>query len=174
MEYSFKPEVWHQVFVILGSSSAGLIGLLFIAASLQVKAIASNPVFYRRAFNNSCFLLIILTQSLLVLIPQPIQILGAELVAINIVGLWLPIRFVYGFFKNEEVFRRGGGSIYLAIIFGVILLLGITGGVALIGHLNWGMYLVAASCFFLLVRVVLAAWSILAGVGELEKTSKTK
>ena len=50
MEYSFKPEVWHQVFVILGSSSAGLIGLLFIAASLQVKAIASNPVFYRRAF----------------------------------------------------------------------------------------------------------------------------
>ena len=110
----------------------------------------------------------------MILIPQPIQILGAELVAINVVGLWLPIRFVYGFFENEEVFRRGGGSIYLAIIFGVILLLGITGGVALIGHLNWGMYLVAASCFFLLVRVVLAAWSILAGVGELEKTSKTK
>src|SRR5215831_2654020 len=174
MEYSFKPELWHEVFIMLGSSSAGLIGLLFIAASLQVKEIVNNPVFYRRAFNNSCFLLIILVQSLLILVPQPIQILGAELVAINIVGMWLPLRFVYGFFENEKVFRRRGGSFYLAIIFSVILLLGITGGLALIGHLNWGMYLVAASCFFLLVRVVLAAWSILAGVGQLEKTPKTK
>jgi hypothetical protein len=159
---------------MLGSSSAVLIGLLFIAASLHVKEIVNNPVFYRRAFNNTCFLLIILVESLLILIPQPIQILGAELIAINIVGLWLPLRFVYVFFESEKVFRRGGGSIYLAIIFSVILFLGITGGVALIGHLNWGMYLVAASCVILLVRVVLAAWSILAGVGQLEKTPKTK
>ena len=174
MEYPYQPELWRDMFVMLGSSSAALIGLLFIAASLHVKEVVNNPVFYRRAFNNTCYLLIIFVEALLILIPQPMHILGAELVAINFVGLWLPLRFVYIFFENEEGFRRGGGSFHLAIIFSVSFLLGITGGATLIGHLNWGMYLVAASCVILLVRVVLAAWSILEGVGQLEKTPKAK
>ena len=75
------------MFAVLGSSSAALIGLLFIAASLHVKEVVNNPVFYRRAFNNTCYLLIMLVEALLILIPQPIHILGAELVAINLFGL---------------------------------------------------------------------------------------
>jgi hypothetical protein len=33
MENPHQPELWQNVFVVLGSSSAALIGLLFIAAS---------------------------------------------------------------------------------------------------------------------------------------------
>jgi hypothetical protein len=174
MEYPYQPELLRDVFIMLGSSSAALIGLLFIAASLHGKEVVNNPVFYRRAFNNTCYLLIIFVEALLILIPQPIHILGAELVAINFVGLWLPLRFVYIFFENEEGFRRGGASFHLAIIFSASFLLGITGGATLIGQLNWGIYLVAASCIILLVQVVLSAWSILVGVGQLQKTPKTK
>ena len=172
--YPYQPELLRDMFVVLGSSSAALIGLLFIAASLHVKEIVNNPVYYRRAFNNTCYLLIILVEALLILIPQPIHILGGELVAINFVGLWLPLRFVYIFFQNEKGFRRGGGSIYLGIVFSVSFLLGITGGAALIGHVDLGIYLVAASCVILLVRVVLTSWSIMVGVGQLKNSPKTK
>jgi hypothetical protein len=53
MEYPYQPEF------MLGSPSAALIGLLFIAASLHVKEVVNNPVYYRRAFNKTCYLLII-------------------------------------------------------------------------------------------------------------------
>jgi hypothetical protein len=115
-----------------------------------------------------------LVEALLILIPQPMFVLGAELVAINVLGLWLPLRFVYVFFESNEGFRRGGGTFHRAIIFSIAFLLGIAGGATLIEHLSWGIYLVAASCIILLVRVVLTAWSIMVGVGKLEKAPKTK
>lgn len=174
MEYPNQPELLRHIFVMLGSSSAALIGLLFIAGAQHVKEIINDPVFCRRAFNNTCYLLIIFVESLLIQVPQPIRILGAELVVINFVGLWFPLRFIYFFFESEEGFRRGGGSIHRAIVLSVSFLLGITGGATLIAHLYWGIYLVAASCVILLVTVVLAAWSIMVGVGQLKKTPKAK
>jgi hypothetical protein len=98
MGYAYQAELWRDMFVVLGTSSAALIGLLFIATSLHLKEVVNNRVFYRRAFNNTCYLLIVLVEALLILIPQPMFILGAELVAINVLGLWLPLRFVYIFF----------------------------------------------------------------------------
>ena len=174
MENVYQPELWQNVFVVLGSSSAALIGLLFIATSLHLKEIVNNPVFHDRAFNHTRFLLIILVEALLVLIPQPMFVLGAELVAINVLGLWFPLRLVYIFFQNNEGYRRGGAALHRAIIFSIGFLLGIAGGALLVEHLSWGIYLIAASCVILLVRVVLSAWSIMAGVGQLEKTTKTK
>jgi hypothetical protein len=75
---------------------------------------------------------------------------------------------MYVFFQNENVFRRGGGSLFLGVVFSASFLLGAAGGVVLSEQLGWGMYLVAASCGILLIKVVLAAWSILAGVGHLK------
>jgi hypothetical protein len=166
MLYPYQPELWRSVFIMLGSSSAGLTGLLFIAASLHVKEIVNNPVYCRRAFNNTCYLLIILIEALFTLVPQPVHILGTELIAINLVGLSFPLRFIYLFFQNEDVFRRGGGSLFLGAIFSAIFLLGAAGGAALVGQQGWGIYLVAASCAVLLIRVVLATWSIMVGIAR--------
>ena len=172
MENAYQPELWHDFFVVLGSSSAALIGLLFIATSLHLGEIVNDPILRSRAFNNTLYLLMAFVSALLVLIPQPMPILGAELIAINLLGLWPEFRFVYAFFKNKKDYHRGGGAIHRAITFIVSFLLGIAGGAALIGHLNWGIYLVAASCVIVLGRVVLSAWAIMVGVGQLEKATK--
>jgi len=172
MENAYRPELWQNVFVLLGSSSAALIGLLFVATSLHLSEIVNNPVLRRRAFNNTSYLLIILVEALLVLFPQPMLILGAELVAINLLGLWFPLRFIYQFFEDKEGFRHGGGVFHRAVIFGASFMLGVAGGVVLIEHLSWGIYLVATSCIILVVRVVLTAWSIVLGVGQTEKQKK--
>lgn len=172
MENAYQPELWHDFFVVLGSSSAALIGLLFIATSLHLGEIVNDPILRRRAFNNTLFLLMAFVSALLVLIPQPMPILGAELVAINLLGLWPELRFVYIFFKNREDYHRSGGAIHRAVTFIVGFLLGIAGGATLIGHRNWGIYLVATSCVIVLGRVVLSAWAIMVGVGQLEKVTK--
>jgi hypothetical protein len=156
------------MFVVLGSSAAALIGLLFIATSLHLKEIVNNPVLQRRAFNNTCYLLLILVETLLVLTPQPMGTLGAELITLNLLGLWLPIRFVSTFFRNKEAFRRAGGQIHRATIFIASFVTGAVGGAALIRGLSWGIYLTATSCTVILVRVVFHAWSIMVSVGQLD------
>jgi hypothetical protein len=71
MENAYQPELWQNVYVALGSSSAALIGLLFIATSRHLDEIINNLGLRRRAFNNTRYLLMIFVEALLILIPQP-------------------------------------------------------------------------------------------------------
>ena len=170
MENAYQPELWRDMFVVLGSSAAALIGLLFIATSLHINEIVSNPILHRRAFNNTCYLLIILVEALLFLIPQPMPFLGAELICANLFGLRLLLSFISNLFRDKKGYRHAGGAIHRGIIFVVSFLVGITGGATLIGHINWGIYLVAASAIALIVMVVFGAWSIMLGIGQAEAT----
>jgi hypothetical protein len=176
MENASQPALWRDMFVVLSSSSAALIGLLFIATSLHLNEIVNNPILRRRAFNNTSYLLIAFVEALLILIPQPMPMLGAELIAINLLGLSVPLRFAYIRFKKSEEFHSGGGfgrgPWPRAMIFIAIFLVGIAGGATLFEHLSWGIYLVTTSCVILLVTVVLNAWSIMVGVGQTEKITK--
>jgi hypothetical protein len=104
MENAYRPELWRDMFVLLGSSAAALIGLLFIATSLHLNEVINNPSSRRRAFNNTCYLLIILVEALLLLMPQPMSILGAELISINLLGLWLPLKVIFTLLEDKEVF----------------------------------------------------------------------
>ena len=157
------------MFVLLGSSAAALIGLLFIATSLHLNEIVNNPIAQRRAFNNTCYLLIILIEALLLLIPQPMPVLGAELIFINLVGIWLPFNIVANFLRDRERYRHAGGRIYRPVIFITSSLVGVAGGATLIGHSKWGIYLVTASCIIFLVFIVFGAWSIMVEIGQEQK-----
>ena len=112
-------------------------------------------------------------EALLLLILQPMPILGAELICINLLGLWLPLNGVSIFFNDKERYRHAGGRIHRPIIFIVSSLVGVVGGATLIEHLSCGIYLVAASCIVLLVMVVFGAWSIMVGIGQAEKAKAT-
>jgi hypothetical protein len=173
MENAYQPELWRDLYVMLGTSSAALIGLLFVVTSLHLNEVVNKPVFRTRAYNQTLYLLILVVEAVLILLPQPAAILGAELVAINCLGLWLPLNNIYNFFyKNKEISRSGGWSISRAMRYILAFLFGLAGGAALIGHTNWGMYLVTASYVTLLITVVLNAWAIMLGVGQMEKTTK--
>jgi hypothetical protein len=102
-------------------------------------------------------------------------VLGAELVAINLFGLRLPLGFTYrAFYKNKKMGKSGGFSIYRGITYIASYLLGIAGGAALSEHANWGLYLVTAAYVTFLVSGILNAWAIMLGVGQTEKTKRTK
>ena len=169
MESAYRPELWRDLYVMLGTSSAGLIGLLFIASSLHLDDM-KNEVFRLRASNNTLCLLVMLIQAAAILVPQSTAALGIELTASNLLGLMIPLSFTYKVhFKNKSDGSRGGYSIYRAVGYMGGYLLGVAGGVALVSQLRWGMYLVTISYLGVLTAVIWNAWIIMFG---LRRTAK--
>ena len=158
---------WHDLYVMLGTSSAALIGLLFIATSIHLDEVVSNPGFRVRSYNQTLYLLTLLVEATLILVPQPVSFLGAELLVLNLVGLWIALSTSYIFiYKHRDNSHRGGMKLSRAIPLSVSYLVGIAGGIALIQGSQWGMYIVTVSYTALLVTVVLGAWSTMLGMEQ--------
>jgi hypothetical protein len=167
MANDYQPEVWRDLFVMIGGSAASLVGLLFIVMSLHVNAIRDRPDYntgatIHAARNNTYHLLTALVTAALVLTPQPPFVLGAELVPIHLFGLRLPIVFTLRHFIQNHA----GFPLSMIVTISTGYLLGAAGGAALIGHTGWGLYLVAASCVVIVVRSVLTAWMLMFGSGD--------
>lgn len=164
MKNTYQLELWRDLYVMLGTSSAGLIGLLFIASSLHLDDM-KNEVFRLRASNNTLCLLVMLVQAAAILVPQSAVMLGIELTASNVLGLMIPLSFTYKVhFKNKSDGSRGGYSIYRAVGYMGGYLLGVVGGIALINLSRWGMYLATISYVGVLVAVIWNAWIIMFGL----------
>lgn len=161
MAIYYHPESLHDAFVVLGTSAAALVGLLFVAVSLHLSEVIKSEALHRRAYNNTCYLLIILVQSLVMLVPQPMPLVGGEVIAVNLAGSAILWRFV----SKRDQYRSAGGQLYIAAIFASCFLLGIAAGLAFLLARDWAAFLVAVSVTVLLVRVVLSAWTILVGIG---------
>jgi hypothetical protein len=160
-------DAWHDLYVMLGTSSAALIGLLFIATSMHLGEVVSNPGFRVRSYNQTLYLLTLLVEAVLILAPQPAPFLGAELIFLNLVGLWFPISTSYTFiYKHQNDRHRGGMKMSRAIPLSMAYLFGIVGGIAIIQGSRWGMYIVTVSYTTLLVTVVLGAWSTMLGIEQ--------
>ena len=174
MENAFQPELWRDLFVMLGTSAAALIGLLFVAASVRISEATDRPVFRMRSRSITMHLLAMLVQAMAVLTPQPMNFLGAEVLIINLCGLWLPLSFLYKMNrKHRSEQRREGVTAYRATSVIVGYLLGAFGGVALINSASWGMYLIPVSYAVILVFITLTAWLIMFGVEQKEATTKS-
>jgi hypothetical protein len=174
MEAAHELESWRDLYVMLGTSSAALLGLLYVVTSLHLDEIVNNPVYRNRARSNSLYLIVTLVEATLILTPQPTVVLGLELAAVNLFGLSVNARNTYRILQNRNVSKRGGMTLYRAFTFMLGFLLGVAGGACLFGHIHSGLYLVTASYIMLLVAVALNAWSIMLGVGEKDETTKAK
>ena len=173
MEHVANVGSWGELYVMLGTSSAALIGLLFVAASLHLNEIVNNDVYRIRSRNITLLLVAMLVEAATILTPQPASALGAELIAVNLAGLCPPIALTYQvFFRNRKIGKPHGFSIYRAIPIHVSYLLGIAGGAILLTRSNWGMYLVTVSYVSLLVSAIWNAWLIMLGIGRAEKAKK--
>jgi hypothetical protein len=173
MDHAYQPELWRDLYVMLGTSAAALIGLLFIATSLHLNEIVNNSGFHTRAYNQTIYLMLLLLEAVLILMPLSPRALGLWLIAINLFGLSFPTRNTYRFFyKNKEMAGSAGWIIARAIRYFVGFLVGVAGGICLIEQSNWSLYIVTASYFLLLASVILNAWAIMLGVGRSKPTAR--
>jgi hypothetical protein len=163
------PEAWHELYLMLGSSSAALIGLLFVATSLHLREIVNDAVYKLRAEYTTLIMLGTLVQATAILTPQPLQILGAELLVMNLIGVSFPFQLLHKASKVKASPRRGGFSTRRAAFFIAGYLLGIAGSAVAAAGGEWGIYLVTASYASSLIACIWNAWMIMLGVGQSEK-----
>ena len=161
---------WSELYVMLGTSSAALIGLLFVATSLHLKAMVDHPVLRTRSRNLTLHLVVMLVQATAVLTPQPLRSLGIEIIIVNLCGLALPLTFLYRtIFRPARRRVKGSGfSLYMGIAYILGYATGIVGGVALSQALLWGLYLVTFSNAIFFVLVILNGWKLMLGIQESE------
>jgi hypothetical protein len=159
---------------MLGTSSAALIGLLFVATSLHLAEIANEEIYRLRAEYTMLILLSTLVQSAAVLMPQSMKILGLELLVVNLWGLSFPVTLLSKAVKIPGARGRGGFSVRRGTIFIVGYVIGIVGAGAVAAGREWGMYGVTVSYTLLLVISIWNGWMIMQGIGRGEKFRKAK
>jgi hypothetical protein len=126
----YNPEQWNNFFVLVGTGSAALTGLVFVAMSINLKGVAKDATHRFRAINMlSGFTAVFVISSLALMGQQTYRTLGIEWLivsslaaAINTNGYVQGSRLV-GSRYALNLFRIGGGSAcYLAQIIGSLVL----------------------------------------------------
>jgi len=166
------PTTWNELYLMLGTSSAALIGLLFVATSLHLAEIANEEIYRLRAQYTTLILLSTLLQATAILVPQPMRVLGAELLVISLWGFSFPLTLLSRAVKIPGARGRGGFSGRRAESFIVGYLIGVLGAGAIVAGAEWGMYAVTLSYTSLLISSIWNGWMIMQGIGRGERFQK--
>jgi len=166
------PTTWNELYLMLGTSSAALIGLLFVATSLHLAEIANEEIYRLRAQYTTLILLSTLLQATAILVPQPMRVLGAELLVISLWGFSFPLTLLSRAVKIPGARGRGGFSVRRAEFFIVGYLIGVLGAGAIVAGAEWGMYAVSLSYTSLLIASIWNGWMIMQGIGRGERFQK--
>jgi len=166
------PDAWRDLYLMLGTSSAALIGLLFVAASLHLREIGNEEVYRLRVQYTTLILLSTLLLATAILTPQPLQILGAELLAINLWGLSFPITLLRRALKIPGARGRGGFSVRRAAFFILGYVAGITGAALVTAGHEWGMYVITMCYANCVIASIWNAWTIMLGIARGERKRK--
>jgi hypothetical protein len=166
------PTTWNELYLMLGTSSAALIGLLFVATSLHLAEIANEEIYRLRAQYTTLILLSTLLQATAVLMPQPMRVLGAELLVISLWGFSFPLTLLSRAVKIPGARGRGGFSVHRAEFFIAGYLVGFVGAGAVAAGAESGMYAVTLSYTSLLIASIWNGWMIMQGIGRGERLRK--
>jgi hypothetical protein len=169
MDHLEKFGSWGELYVMLGTSSAALIGLLFVAASLHLREIVNNEIYKIRAQDTTLLLVGTLVQAAAILTPQPLRALGIELLIVNVWSLSIPVILLYKAVRISGSKKRGGFSVYRAAFFITTYVVGVAGSAALIARAESGLYLVTLAYVGGLLATIWNAWNIMLGIGRNER-----
>jgi hypothetical protein len=158
-------EQWNNFFVMVGGGAAALVGLIFVAMSINHLIIIQNTTHKNRAINMlTGFTAIFMACSLALIGNQSLEMLGVEWLV-----LWLiaTVIFIRGYviairvgmsFIGLNVPRLAGGTLcYLAeVISAIFLILGYSSG----------LYIAAVAIIALFGFLISGAWLLMIGIYE--------
>jgi hypothetical protein len=156
----------HDFFITLGGAAAALLGLLFVAVSVNARTIVGHEDLRELARQTFINLVAVLLYALFGLLPQPAQAYGLQLViAAGILVIGTGPRFVRSFVRPAGRVRR----VTQVLRFGIVLVLQI--GALVVGIELMRSVLVAVSAligiqFALLLGAARNSWEMLVELGE--------
>ncbi len=150
-------------FVMVGGGSAALAGLIFVALSINPRAILANTTHKNRAINMlSGFSAIFMACGLALIGGQSLQALGAEWLVLWAIATFIFVRgYVVAIRAGMSLIglgapRLGGGTLcYLAEVAAAVLLL--------LGNTT-GLYLAAVATIVLFAFLISGAWLLITGI----------
>ena len=153
-----EAEAWVDFYLVAGASAAVLIGLLFVALSINREAVAAHAHLRGQARQAIYALVYVFVISLVVLIPdQAGWVLGAELLIAALLNLVVAIpRQVRGMTATLATDRRRF-ALVIAVYNGAMLLI-IAAGTGLIAGFDEALFLLAAAVIALSLLAIANSW----------------
>jgi hypothetical protein len=157
---------WNSFFGSLVGASAALLGLVFVAISINQSRIVPSFSLRSRAGETLILLASALVAALAALIPgQPLTVFGAEILAVAIIPWTIPVVFQWQTIRLREVKRRW----YFwarVVLHQLAALPTIISGVLLMGHHVNGDYWLSGGLMLTLVVGVVNGWVLLVEISR--------
>jgi hypothetical protein len=156
----YRPDQWTNFFLLVGTGAVTLTGLVFVAMSLNLKAIVGDATHRYRAINTLTGLGLVFMRCTFVLMGgQNHQAIGAELFVVT--GISAAV-FIRGY---ANALRTSSGLGLSRIVGGLLIHLAELTGAALFffGHMP-GLYLAAVAIVINTCYMISAAWLLVIGV----------
>jgi hypothetical protein len=126
----FNPEQWNNFFILVGTGSATLAGLVFVAMTINLKGVAKDATHRYRAINMlTGFASVFIISSLALMGHQTYRTLGIEWLIVSLLaGVINTNGYIQAFRLHSSlyalsVFRMiGGSACYLGQIIGSLIL----------------------------------------------------
>jgi len=155
--------LWHDFNVALVTAAAGLLGLLFVALSIHLRALNDQRNAELRSVARTVFLgyVVALAFGFLALLPQSLTAFGAELIGLNVAAL-LPFAAAarsglratgVGYDRRVTMGQFAAGFVLIAI--------SLTGAIGVTAGETWAIYLSAAIAILSLVWGVFNTWELI-------------
>jgi modulator of FtsH protease len=160
MSTGYDPSAWSTLFEGTIAAAASLTGLLFVAVSINLKAILESKVLPRRALETLSFLMGLVFLSVFMLVREPSRTtLGVELVCLG-VALGAPL--LLGRLRSS----RTPGEPFLWTVGPAALIVGaslpmVLAGVTLMVGSGGGLYWLLPEVLLALLGAVTNAWVLL-------------
>jgi hypothetical protein len=158
----YSPDQWNNFFVLVGTGSAALTGLVFVAISVNLRDVVRDATHTYRAINMlTGFTAVFILSSFALMGHQTHQTLGLEWLIVSLLaGAINTNGYIHGFSLAGSryalsLFRVAGGSAcYLAQIIGSAMLLFGSG---------WGLYVSAVGLIVNFYFLVSGSWLLIVG-----------
>jgi hypothetical protein len=159
----YRPDQWHDFFVMVGGGAAALTGLVFVALSLNLAVIAQDATHRYRAIGTlTGFTAAFIICALVLMGNQNHLVVGVEWLAVSTIAAAI---YVYGYIQTLKTGRSSAGlrlnrlvgytACYIAEIVGAIMLI--------LGYIA-GSYVAAIAMTILLAFLISGAWLLIVGV----------
>jgi hypothetical protein len=127
----FNPEQWNNFFILVGTGSATLAGLVFVAMTINLKGVAKDATHRYRAINMlSGFTSVFIISSLALMGHQTYRTLGIEWLIVSLLaGVINTNGYIQAFRLHSSLYALslfrmvGGSACYLGQIIGSFMLL---------------------------------------------------
>jgi hypothetical protein len=157
----YRPDEWHDFFVMVGGGTAALTGLVFVALSLNLDAILRDAMHRSRSIGT-------LTNFAGIFVVCALALMGGQgHVAIGAEWLLTATAAAFVFAYPWPTARRAGTPTVLRFTVGALLYAAeILGAALLLSGNTAGLYTAAASMTLLAVYAISGAWLLVVGARD--------